>query len=51
MSMLESLALLMEDQSIMCWQCKSGDLVKADEGCPAHSNTKCDNLVVVSGIF
>ena len=48
MSMLESLALLMEDQDIMCWKCKSVDLVKADEGCPAHSNTKCESLLVVA---
>ena len=47
-SLFESLCLLMENQDILCWQCKTGEMVKAEEGCPSHTNTKCEYLVVVA---
>ena len=35
-------------ERIMCYECKTGDLVIAGEGCPAHISTKCESLVLVA---
>ena len=35
-------------ERIMCYECKTGDLVIAGEGCPAHISTKCQSLVLVA---
>ena len=47
MTLIDSLTVIMELEKIMCYECKTADVVIAGEGCPAHSSTKCESLVLV----
>ena len=48
MTLMDSLAVIMEMERIMCFECRTGDLVIAGEECPSHINTKCESLTAVA---
>ena len=48
MTLIDFLNVIMENESIDCYECKEFDLVTAGEGCQTHANTKCESLVLVA---
>ena len=47
-SLVDALNVLMEEEQILCYECRDHTLVVAGEGCQVHSNTKCESLVAVA---
>ena len=44
----ESLWILLDQQEILCFKCKTGEAVDAQEGCPNHPETKLQYLIIIA---
>jgi hypothetical protein len=47
-SLIDALNVLMEEEQVLCYECRDHTLVVAGEGCQVHPNTKCESLVAVA---